>query len=123
MRIAIVLGLILLASPAPCRSAEPCREIHGRAIQYTADGILRIWNIGTRETFDVVDKKSSDLVLGRMSFPLGSSKVPVDWWNSKALVADFTVCPTGPYKQPHLPGYSQTARVTSIRNAHVVTRR
>ena len=110
MRTAISLGLILLMNPIQSWSAEPCRVIHGRAIEYTGDGFLAIWHIGTHHTFYVVDEKSTDLILERMHFSIDDS--------DKALFADFTVCPTAPFKR----GASQQTRVTQLRNAHIVRR-
>ena len=62
-----ILGLILFLALAQNSQAEPCREIHGRAILYSGDSFLEIWHIGTHHTFFVVDDKSTDLILTRRS--------------------------------------------------------
>jgi len=109
MRIAIVLGLILFATPASSQSAEPCREIRGRAILYSGDSFLEIWHIGTHHTFYVVDDSSTDLIMRYVRPSVGDSR--------QALFADFTLCPTAPYKR----GASQATLVSRIRNPRVVT--
>jgi hypothetical protein len=89
-------------------AAEPCREIHGRAIEYSGDGFLAIWHIGTHHTFFVTDEKSTILIEKFIPYE-GSDR-------EKALFADFTICPTESFK----PGASQLTLVTRIRHAHVV---
>jgi len=108
MRIAIVLELILLAGSLPCRSAEPCREIHGRAILYRGDGFFSIWHIGTHHIFFPADKASADLVC--QYFDCNT----ID--RQPTLFADFTVCPTEPYKA----GAAQPAIVKRVQHPRVV---
>jgi hypothetical protein len=110
MRISFLLALItLIANPARCFGAEPCREIHGRAILYSGDSFLEIWHIGTHHTFYVVDDSSTDLILRYVPASVGDSK--------PALFANFTLCPTPPYRR----GASQATLVKRIRNPRVAT--
>ncbi len=109
MRLIAVLAIASLLMPKHCSSAEPCREVHGRAISYSGDGFLEIWHVGTHHTFFVVDEKSTDLILSHLHYPES---------DHKALFADFTVCPTEPYKE----GFSQPVIVKQIRNPRLVSR-
>jgi hypothetical protein len=105
------LGLLLPIVLATPSSAEPCREIHGRAVLYTGDGQLAIWHVGTHHMF---------LILDDGSYKLLSKYMPIDALpeaGSKALFADFTICPTEKY----VPGAAQPAIVTRIRNPHLST--
>ena len=103
-----ILGLILFLALAQNSQAEPCREIHGRAILYSGDSFLEIWHIGTHHTFFVVDDKSTDLILNYIPYE-GDEHL-------KALFAYFTICPTAPY----LKGGSQATIVKDIRHPHIV---
>jgi hypothetical protein len=107
--IPVFLGLTALMALGPLSQAEPCQEIHGRAILYSGDSFLEIWHVGTHHTFFVVDGKSSDLILEYLHYPES---------DTEALFADFTVCPTEQFKQ----GSSQPVIVKRIRNAKVVAR-
>ena len=80
--------VLALTSPA---SAEPCREIHGRALYFSGDNFLQIWHIGTHHTFFVVDDKSTDMIMKYIPYP--------DDGKWKALFADFTICPTEKFIQ------------------------
>jgi len=88
---------------------EPCQQIHGRARIYTADGQLRIWHIGTHHEFEPIDTTSWDK-LSKILLPDGLSGTAYD------LYADFTVCPTAPFKE----GQVQPVIVKNIRHMHVV---
>ena len=105
-----VIGLAALMAQGQFTPAEPCREIHGRAILYSGDSFLEIWHVGTNHTFFVVDEKSSDLILDNLHYKVDGPQ--------KALFADFTVCPTEKYKK----GASQPVVVKQIRNPKVVSR-
>jgi hypothetical protein len=87
-------------------SAQSCRVIHGRAILYTGDGQARIWHIGTHHefSFDYND-------------PLISKYLAED--GSKALYADFTICPLENYVR----GAAQAVVVKNIKNLRVTTRK
>jgi hypothetical protein len=108
-RATIILSLLLFASCRQLLAIEPCRAIHGRAISYSGDGFLEIWQVGTHHTFFVVEEKSSDLIFHYLRYPDS---------DHQALFADFTVCPTERFKQ----GFSQPTIVKMIRNARVVER-
>ncbi len=107
----LVVSMMILVAPFAV-AAEPCREIHGRAIEYSGDGLLAIWHIGTHHTFFVVDVKSTELVEKFIPYEYD----PKD--RQKELFADFTICPTEKFKQ----GASQPTLVTSIRHAHVIVK-
>ena len=108
MRVAVILSLVLLVNPARSWSVEPCREIHGRAVLHRGDGFFAIWHIGTHHVFFPADKGSADLVCSY--FDCGS----ID--REPALFADFTVCPTEPYKA----GAAQPVIVKRVQHPHVV---
>jgi len=106
MRQVVVLCFVNLLFSVCAQSAEPCQEIHGRATLYTGDGQLMIWNIGTHHEFWILDDASWDKIFKYI--PNGGGK---------DLFADFTVCPTKPFKK----GAAQPAVVQSIRNPRLVT--
>jgi hypothetical protein len=112
MRFALLLGLFLLSSAACAAPTEPCREIHGRAILYTGDGQLSIWHIGTHHIFMILDDESYSLLAQYMPI----EALPEA--GSKALFADFTICPTEKYVR----GAAQPAVVKNIKHPHVVPR-
>jgi hypothetical protein len=104
-----VLVLFPLIPAVVGSAAEPCQTIRGRAVEYSGDGYLEIWHVGTHHTFFVVDEKSTDLVLGAMHYKVDG---PL-----QALFADFTVCTKAPFTQ----GHAQEAVVTRIENAQIAT--
>jgi hypothetical protein len=108
MRISAVVCLILLINPMHCQSAEPCRQIRGRAVWYRGDGFFAIWHIGTHHIFFPADKASGDLICQYFDCESGNRQ--------PALFADFTVCPTEPYKA----GAAQPAIVTKVQHPRVV---
>jgi len=89
--------------------AEPCQTIRGRAAEYSGDGYLEIWHVGTHHTFFVVDQKPTDLILATMYHKVDG---PL-----QALFADFTICPTAPFRQ----GHAQAAVVKRIENSQIAT--
>lgn len=119
MRKAVVslLLLVLLLVPNALAATHPhqqehsqkCFQIHGRAILYRGDGFFAIWHIGTHHIFYPADKKSWDLLCSYMNCT-NPRKQP-------ALFADFTVCPTLPYKK----GSAQPAIVTKVTHPYVVS--
>jgi hypothetical protein len=110
MQLRTLLSLTFLFVPPSLGLAEPCQEIHGRAILYSGDGFLEIWHIGTHHTFFVVDEKSTDLIMKYIPYE------SID--RQKALFADFTICPTEKFIQ----GASQPTLVTRIRHPRVLAR-
>jgi hypothetical protein len=109
MRLVVVLALAMFMIPDELSGAEPCQEIHGRAISYSGDAFLEIWHVGTHHTFFVVDQKSTELIESYLHYPES---------DDQALFADFTVCPTENYKK----GFSQPVIVKQIRNPRLVSR-
>jgi len=109
MRLLGSLVLVLFMLPQKLTCAEPCRQIHGRAISYSGDAFLEIWHVGTHHTFFVVDEKSNELIEGYLHNPES---------DNQALFADFTVCPAERYKK----GYSQPVIVKKIENPRLVSR-
>jgi hypothetical protein len=107
MKRAHLLSLVVILGPSifPL-AAEPCRVIHGRAMAYSGDGAVRIWHIGTHHEFEPAykDKASWDLLFQY-----------IDWNSEKVLYADFTICPTEPYKL----GSVQSVRIAKIQNPHI----
>ena len=108
MRISFLLVLILLTNPMRCRSSQPCREIRGRAVWYRGDGFFAIWHIRTHHIFFPADKASDDLICQYFDCENGDRQ--------PALFADFTVCPTEPYRA----GAAQPVIVTGVRRPRVV---
>ncbi|MGD0347014.1 MAG: hypothetical protein ABSA85_09665 [Terracidiphilus sp.] len=105
LRYLLLFCLIVLSNSSSLPAAEPCQKIHGRARLYTGDGQLFIWHIGTRHEFWIEDDPSWDLIFKYI--PNGGGK---------DLFADFTVCPTRPFRK----GAAQPATVKEIRNPHLV---
>src|ERR1035437_1728764 len=108
MRAVIAFVSIFLMIPAQSWSAEPCREIHGRAVLYRGDGFFAIWHIGTHHIFSPADKASADLICKYFDCDNGDRQ--------PALFADFTLCPTEPYKA----GAAQPVIVKRVQHPHVV---
>ena len=108
MRFFLSLAFVITLSPAAF-AQEPCQDIHGRARLYIADGKLRIWQIGTKHEFEPADKTSWD----KVARYLDNGGSPA---NQPSLYADFTLCPTQPYKA----GSVQRATVKDIQHARVV---
>jgi hypothetical protein len=104
-----VAALFWMTSLMACLAAEPCQTIRGRAVLYSGDSYLEIWHVGTHHTFFVVDDKSTDLILETMHYNVNG---PL-----QGLFADFTICPTSPFRQ----GHAQAAIVKHIENARVAT--
>lgn len=109
MRIALSLLIFLACSVPKASVMEPCVQIHGRARLYTADGQLRIWHIGTHHEFEPLDKASWYKLLVIL-LPKGVSGTQYD------LFADFTHCPTQPFKQ----GWVRPAEVRVTLHEHVI---
>jgi hypothetical protein len=82
--------LLLLAAMLPTASAQSCFQIHGRAVWYRGDGFFTIWHVGTHHIFFPADKESADLICKYFDCESGDRQ--------PALFADFTVCPTEPFK-------------------------
>jgi len=87
-------------------NAQQCREIRGRAEEFSATARLVIWQVGTNHTFFVIDQKSTDLIEGYLHYPAS---------NNQALFAFFTICPTTPYKK----GFAQGTLITRIRDPQI----
>ena len=87
-------------------NAQQCREIRGRAEEFSATARLAIWQVGINHTFFVIDQKSTDLIEGYLHYPES---------NNQALFAFFTICPTTPYKK----GSAQVTLITRIRNPQI----
>ena len=107
MCIYLAHAVLLFAAIVPGASAQSCFKIHGRAVLYRGDGSFEIWHIGTYHTF-VPDQKSADLICKYFDCASGDRQ--------PALFADFTVCPTEPYKA----GAAQPVIVTRVQHPHVV---
>ncbi len=124
MRKAAVLLLLLALLPAPGALTathaqqkaqapkkphpQKCFQIRGRAILYRGDGFFAIWHVGTHHIFEPANKQSWDLLCSYMNCT-SRRKQP-------ALFADFTICPTVPYKK----GAAQPAIVTKVTHPYVV---
>ena len=104
----ILLSFFLFTSLEPASAAETCFPIHRRAVWYRGDGFFAIWHVGTHHNFFIMDKKSADLVC-RYFDCVTPSKSP-------ALFADFTVCPTKPYRK----GAAQPVIVKKVKHPMVV---
>ncbi len=75
----------------PAASSQTCFQICGRAVWYRGDGFFAIWHVGTHHVFVPADKKSSDLIC--QYFDCANAD------RQPALLANFTVCPTKPYRR------------------------
>ena len=104
-----VLAVVPMIPSVVGFAAEPCQTIRGRAVEYSGDGYLEICHVGTHHTFFVVDEKSTDLILATMHYKVDG---PL-----QALYADFTICPTAPFRQ----GHAQAAVVKRIENSQIAT--
>ena len=105
----LFLSMLMLVGLVPMVSGESCFQIHGRAVDYRGDAFFAIWHIGTHHEFFLVDKKSIDLVC--QYFDCESPD------RQPALFADFTLCPTKPFKA----GAAQPAIVKNIEHPRVVS--
>jgi hypothetical protein len=88
---------------------EPCITIHGRATWYRGDGSFALWHIGTHHTFYLSSKESYELVC--QYFACDSPD------RQPALFADFTICPTEPFRK----GAQQGAIIKEIEHPIVIT--
>lgn len=111
----VLAGLMLLAllggvpaGWAASGNTRECFDIHGRAILYRGDGFFAIWHVGTHHVFFPSDKASYDLLCSYMDCD-SPRKQP-------ALFADFTVCPTKPFKK----GSAQPVLVKKVAHPVVV---
>jgi hypothetical protein len=100
--------LLLAAALAPLVRAQECLQIHGRAVQYRGNAFFEIWHVGTNHRFFIVDGRSQELVC--KYFDCESPD------RQPALFADFTLCPTEPFKK----GAAQPATVKSVAHPRVV---
>jgi hypothetical protein len=119
MRIPPTLATLLILIAASAHAAEPCQTIHGRAIYYSADGQLRLWNIGTHHEFEPdnsqVDTETSwDKIMKLLK---AGDDSPAAGGNN-ALFGDFVVCPTAPYRK----GAVQPAIIRNMSHLRVVPR-
>lgn len=105
MQISRTLTAVLLLTSISASATEKCHEVHGRAVYYSGDGQLRIWHIGTHHEFSIDEGSPSWNLLLDI---LGND-------GSKALYADFTVCPISGFVR----GEAQEAAVTKIRHPHI----
>jgi hypothetical protein len=102
-----ILNLALLGIIASVVCAEPCTQIHGRAVWYRGNGFFALWHIGTHHIF-MPDGKSEELICQYFDCESGDRQ--------PALFADFTVCPTEPFED----GAAQPATVKEVRNPLVI---
>jgi hypothetical protein len=102
------LSILLLTAIIPLGKAQSCHEIHGRAVQYRGDAFFEIWHVGTHHIFFPADSASADLICRYFDCENGNRQ--------PALFADFTICPTEPYKQ----GAAQPAIVKSVQHPRVI---
>ena len=110
MRLSLPILLLFALCVPTALALEPCRQVHGRARLYTADGQLRIWQIGSHHEFEPADKASWGK-LQNIMLPHGVSGTQYD------LYADFTLCPTKPFKG----GSVQPAIVKGIQHKRLVS--
>lgn len=99
-----MLGLALV----PLLSAQNCRQIRGRAVYYRGDGFFAIWHVGTHHVFSPANASSVDFVCRYFDCE-SPGRQP-------ALFADFTICPTEPFRT----GAAQSAIVKEVKNPRVV---
>ncbi|MDR3792011.1 MAG: DUF3828 domain-containing protein [Terracidiphilus sp.] len=104
----IFLLLLLIAAAAPIGAEEKCVQIRGRAVQYRGNAFFEIWHVGTNHRYFIVDGHSQDLVC--KYFDCESPD------RQPALFADFTLCPTEPFKQDA----AQPATVKNVAHPRVV---
>jgi hypothetical protein len=116
----MIVPLLALAMLAPQTTSEPCRVIHGRAIYYTGDGQLRIWNIGTHHLFMPGERASTEVDDGwdKVIDLLATGGQKPEVFDRNALFADFLICPIEPFRE----GSAQPAEVRRIDHPHVVSR-
>lgn len=110
-----ISALILALIPMWAYGSEPCRVLHGRARFYSGDGQVRIWAIGTHHEYRP-DDASLDTVMEWLEagVPESERKSYVSPPSVVDLYADFTVCPTEPFKK----GSVQEAKITSASHRH-----
>jgi hypothetical protein len=102
------LLLLLTTALAPLGAEEKCVQIRGRAISWRGNAFFSIWHVGTNHRYFVVDEASQDLVCKYFDCE-SPSRQP-------ALFADFTLCPTEPFKQEA----AQPAIVKGVAHPRVV---
>jgi len=120
MRTVQTLATLLIFASLSAFAAEPCQTIRGRAIYYSADGQLRLWHIGTHHEFDPpgpdVDPSDSwQPIIQRLRQGSGTDTEAFD---RNALVGDFVVCPTEPYRKSAV----QPAIIRSMSHLRLVPR-
>jgi hypothetical protein len=103
-----LLCLFVLLAAAPVALAQKCLQIHGRAVWYRADGFFAIWHVGTHHIFFPVGTPSVELICRYFDCDTVERQ--------PALFADFTVCPTKPYRK----GSAQPVIVTKVERPRVV---
>jgi len=108
-------AVILALMPICSYGSEPCKVLHGRARFYSGDGQLRIWEIGTHHEYRP-DEASFNTVIDWLEAGVLESerKNYVSPASVVDLYADFSVCPTEPFKK----GSVQQAKITSASHRH-----
>jgi hypothetical protein len=116
MRLAgsFVVATLLCSAPMRGQANPACQIIHGRAHLYTADGQLRVWQLGTHHEFQP-DRASwqrveSWLEQGAAQARKGQNNAPTT--GDTFLYGHFKVCPVEPYRE----GAVQTASIPSVRH-------
>ena len=101
----VLLVIVLLPATA---TAQHRRRIRGRAVLYRGDGFFAIWHVGTHHVFSPADEQSTALICQYFDCESGDKQ--------PALFADFTICPTEPYKR----GEAQAVIVKKVEHRRVV---
>lgn len=101
----LLTAVAFVSSAAP---AQNCFKIRGRAVLYRGDWFFEIWHVGSHHLFFPANKQSADLMC--QYFDCKSAD------RQPALFADFTVCPTKPYKR----GAAQPVIVKRVEHQRVV---
>jgi hypothetical protein len=119
VRLTLTIAVLLIIWASIAVAAEPCQQIHGRMILYTADGQLRLWHIGTHHEFEPdYDGRDNGSSWDKAVDLLKSGNEDAGAAGDNALFADFLVCPTKPLQK----GAVQPAVIRRVVHSHVVPR-
>jgi hypothetical protein len=123
MRLILTFAALFFVGSNVAVAIGPCQLIHGRATYSSANGMFRIWHIGTHHTFRPDETRTPDYTdfspsWGRVFDLLTANGKDPKGENNNALFADFLVCPTEPFKE----GATQSATVKAIHHPHVISR-
>ena len=105
-----VFVLIVLLIFAPFMRAEDCFKIHGRAVWWRGDAYFSIWHVGTNHSYFLMKDDIASINLICKYFDCDNGAV------QPALFADFTVCPTEPFRK----GAAQPVIVKKVEHPYVV---